>query len=162
MTPKRQSKASNLLSHVSPDGSATMVDVSAKEATLRTAKARGTIRMTLSAFEAIRSHSIQKGDVISVAKLAGILAAKKTSELIPLCHPLSLEDVQIEVTPDTALPGFRVESSARTTGKTGVEMEAIVAVTIALVTMYDMAKSADRFMTISDISLVDKTGGKRV
>ena len=139
-----------------------MVDVSGKEATLRTARARGSIRMTMDAFEAIRSHSIAKGDVLSVAKVAGIMAAKRTAELIPLCHPLALEDVRIDVTPDTALPGFQVESFTRTTGKTGVEMEAIVAVTVALVTVYDMAKSADRNMTIGDISLIEKTGGKGV
>jgi cyclic pyranopterin phosphate synthase len=116
--------------------------------------------MTMAAFEAIRSHSIAKGDVLSVARVAGIMAAKRTADLIPLCHPLALEDVQIEVTADSALPGFRIESSTRTSGKTGVEMEAIVAVTVALVTVYDMAKSADRQMVISDISLIEKTGGK--
>ena len=137
-----------------------MVDVSAKSPTLRTARARGSIRMSMAAFEAIRSHSLAKGDVLSVAKLAGIMAAKRTSDLIPLCHPLPLEDVQIEVTADTALPGFWVDSMARTTAKTGVEMEAIVAVTVALVTVYDMAKSADRKMVINDISLIEKTGGK--
>lgn len=157
-----KSRPHNRLTHVSPDGSASMVDISGKEPTLRTARARGFIRMTKDAFEAIRSRSIAKGDVLSVAKVAGIMAAKRTAELIPLCHPLALEDVRIDVTPDTALPGFQVESFTRTTGKTGVEMEAIVAVTVALVTVYDMAKSADRNMTISDISLIEKTGGKGV
>jgi cyclic pyranopterin phosphate synthase len=116
--------------------------------------------MSSGAFEAIRSHSIAKGDVLSVAKVAGIMAAKRTAELIPLCHPVALEDVQIALTEDPGLPGIRVESHVRTTGKTGVEMEAIVAATVALVTVYDMAKSADRAMVITDISLIEKTGGK--
>jgi cyclic pyranopterin phosphate synthase len=147
------------LSHVAGDGSARMVDVSAKPETLRTARARGSIRMTMVAFEAIRSHQIKKGDVLSVARIAGIMAAKRTAELIPLCHPLALDDVQIELTVDPQLPGIRAESSVRTTGRTGVEMEAIVGVSVALVTVYDMAKSADKTMTIGDISLVEKTGG---
>ena len=150
------------LSHVSAEGSARMVDVSAKAESLRTARAQGSIRMNSSAFEAIRSHTVGKGDVLSVAKVAGIMAAKRTAELIPLCHPLSLEDVQISLTEDPDLPGIRVESSVRTTGKTGVEMEALVGATIALVTVYDMAKSVDRAMVISDISLIEKTGGKGV
>ena len=137
-----------------------MVDVSAKPETTRTARARGTIRMTMDAFEAIRSQEIAKGDVLSVARLAGIMAAKRTSDLIPLCHPLLLEDVQVDLSPDPRLPGIVAESAVRTTGRTGVEMEAIVAVTVALVTVYDMAKSADRAMMIGDISLVEKTGGR--
>jgi cyclic pyranopterin phosphate synthase len=153
-------KVVQALSHVAPDGAARMVNVSEKAPTLRTARAQGTISMTLTAFEAIRSHGIAKGDVLSVAKVAGIMAAKRTAELIPLCHPLALEDVQISLTPDPQLPGIRVESSVRTTAKTGVEMEAIVAATVALVTVYDMAKSADRAMVINDISLIEKTGGK--
>lgn len=112
------------------------------------------------ALEAIRSHQIAKGDVFSVARIAGIMAAKKTADLIPLCHPLLLEDVQVNLVADDELPGVRAESSVRTTGRTGVEMEAIVAVTVALVTVYDMAKSLDRTMTIADISLVEKTGGR--
>jgi len=137
-----------------------MVDVSAKPETVRTARARGVIRMSLSAFEAIRSQQIAKGDVLSVARLAGVMAAKKTADLVPLCHPLLLDDVQVELTPDPALPGVVAESQVRTTGRTGVEMEAVVAVTVALVTVYDMAKSADRGMVIGDISLVEKTGGR--
>ena len=147
------------LSHVAPDGAARMVDVSAKADTVRTARARGTIRMSMDAFEAIRSHQIAKGDVLSIARLAGVMAAKRTAELIPLCHPLLLEDVQVDLVADAGLPGVTAESQARTTGRTGVEMEAIVAVTVALVTVYDMAKSADRGMVISDISLIEKTGG---
>lgn len=157
MTKRRQAKG---LTHVAADGSARMVDVSAKPPTARMARARGTIRMEKSALAAIRSHEIAKGDVLSVARLAGIMAAKRTADLVPLCHPLLLEDVQVQLVPDPDLPGIRAESTVRTTGRTGVEMEAIVAVTIALVTVYDMAKSVDRRMEIGDISLVEKTGGR--
>jgi len=148
------------LSHVAKDGTARMVDVSAKEPTTRTARARGHIRMEMPAFEAIRLHQIAKGDVLSVARIAGIMAAKRTAELVPLCHPLALDDVQVELVEDPDLPGIRAESSVKTTGRTGVEMEAIVAVTMALVTVYDMAKSVDRGMIIGDISLLEKTGGR--
>jgi cyclic pyranopterin phosphate synthase len=148
------------LSHVAPDGSARMVDVSAKPETLRTARAKGAIRMSPDALEAIQTHQLAKGDVLSVARIAGIMAAKHTAGLIPLCHPLTLEDVQVDLSTDVALPGVRAESRVQTTGRTGVEMEAIVAVTIALTTVYDMAKSVDRSMTIGDISLVEKTGGR--
>jgi len=137
-----------------------MVDVSAKPETSRTARARGSIRMSMAALEAIRSHQIAKGDVLSVARLAGVMAAKRTADLIPLCHPLLLEDVQVELSVDAGLPGVVAESRVHTTGRTGVEMEAIVAVTVALVTVYDMTKSADRGMVIGDISLVEKTGGR--
>ena len=148
------------LSHVDADGSARMVDVSAKPETLRTARARGTVRMSMAALEAIRSHQLAKGDVLSVARLAGIMAAKRTADLIPLCHPLILDDVQVDLAEDPSLPGITAVAQVRTSGRTGVEMEAIVAVTVALVTVYDMAKSADRSMTIGDISLVEKTGGR--
>ena len=148
------------LSHVAGDGSARMVDVSGKAETVRTARAVGSIRMTTVALEAIRSQQIKKGDVLSVARVAGIMAAKRTAELIPLCHPLGLDDVQIELSLDARLPGVRAAASVRTTGKTGVEMEAIVGVSVALVTVYDMAKSVDKTMVIGDISLVEKTGGK--
>jgi cyclic pyranopterin phosphate synthase len=148
------------LTHVASDGSARMVDVSSKPETVRTARARGTIRMSMVAFEAIRSQTIAKGDVLSVARLAGVMAAKRTADLVPLCHPLLLDDVQVEISADPTLPGFIADSSVRSTGRTGVEMEAMVAVTVALVTVYDMAKSADRGMVIGDISLVEKTGGK--
>ena len=157
---KRSRKPANALTHVAEDGAARMVDVSGKEPTTRTARARGRIRMGMVAFEAIRSHSIKKGDVLSVAKVAGIMAAKRTADLIPLCHPLTLDDVQVDLTLDKKLPGVRVEATVRTVGRTGVEMEAIVAATVALATVYDMAKSADRAMEIGDISLVEKTGGR--
>lgn len=149
------------LSHVAPDGSARMVDVSGKPDTVRTAIARGTIRMNSGAFEAIRSHQIRKGDVLSVARVAGIMAAKKTAELVPLCHPLALDNVQVDFEEAPELPGFRATALATTIGRTGVEMEAIVAVSVALVTVYDMAKSADKGMVIGDISLVEKTGGSK-
>lgn len=166
MTKKRSRAASAqpeppaALSHVAPDGSARMVDVSAKPETLRLARARGSIRMSEAALAAIRSHEIAKGDVLSVARVAGIMAAKRTAELIPLCHPLVLDDVSVDLTPDPELPGIRVETQVRTTGRTGVEMEAIVAATVALVTVYDMAKTADRSMVIGDISLIQKEGGR--
>lgn len=148
------------LSHVGADGSASMVDVSGKPETLRSARARGHIRMTRAALEAVRSHQIAKGDVLSVARVAGIMGAKRTAELVPLCHPLLLEDIQLNLRLDDLIPGIVAESLVRTTGRTGVEMEAIVAVSVGLVTVYDMVKSADRSMTIGDISLIEKTGGR--
>ena len=137
-----------------------MVDVSDKEVTERFASATGTIAMAPDALEAVKKNTVQKGDVLAVARVAGVMAAKRTSELIPLCHPLLLTDVQVVVTIDDTIPGIRVESGVRTTGKTGVEMEAIVAVSVALVTVYDMCKSLDRSMVISDICLSEKTGGR--
>jgi cyclic pyranopterin phosphate synthase len=137
-----------------------MVDVSDKPVTARLARARGVIRMNRDALEAIRSQQVAKGDVLSVARVAGIMAAKRTSELVPLCHPLALDEVRVDLSADPDLPGVRVEALVRTSGRTGVEMEAIVAVTVALVTVYDMVKSTDRFMTIGDISLVEKSGGR--
>jgi cyclic pyranopterin phosphate synthase len=148
------------LSHLGADGSARMVDVSAKPESLRTASASGSIRMTSGALEAIRSQQVAKGDVLSVARLAGIMAAKKTADVIPLCHPLLLEDVQVDLALDPSVPGVVAAATVRTTGRTGVEMEAILAVTVALVTVYDMCKSVDRGMVIGDISLVEKTGGR--
>jgi cyclic pyranopterin phosphate synthase len=147
------------LSHVAADGSARMVDVSAKSDTARMARASGQIIMAPATLEAIVSNTIAKGDVLGVARLAGIMAAKRTADLIPLCHPLPLTDVELTVVTDPALPGVRVEATVRTVGKTGVEMEALTAVTLALLTVYDMAKAMDRGMKIGDISLVEKTGG---
>jgi cyclic pyranopterin phosphate synthase len=137
-----------------------MVDVSAKPETARRATARGSIRMTAATLEAIRSNQMRKGDVLGVARLAGIMAAKRTAELIPLCHPLPIHDVQIRIYPDDALPGLRAEATVATTAKTGVEMEAITAVAMALVTVYDMAKAMDREMIIGDIALIAKSGGQ--
>jgi cyclic pyranopterin phosphate synthase len=147
------------LSHVGPDGQARMVDVSAKPETVRVARASGRIRMQPETLAAIVANQIAKGDVLGVARVAGVMAAKRTAELIPLCHPIPLTDVQVMVTPDTALPGIRVEAVARTVGKTGVEMEALAGATVALLTVYDMAKAIDRGMVIEDISLLEKSGG---
>jgi len=152
-------KSSGGLSHVGADGAARMVDVSAKPDTSRLARATGSIRMSREAYDAILSNSVQKGDVLGVARVAGIMAAKRTSDLIPLCHPLPLHDVGLTIAPDPALPGFRIEATARTVGKTGVEMEALTGVAVALLTVYDMAKALDRSMVISDISLAQKEGG---
>ena len=148
------------LSHVASDGSARMVDVSNKPDTARMARAVGSIRMLPTTLDAIRRNSIAKGDVLGVARLAGIMAAKRTADLIPLCHPLPLTDVAVALTLDEALPGVRVETTARTIGKTGVEMEALIAATVALLTIYDMAKAIDREMRIGDISLAEKSGGQ--
>jgi cyclic pyranopterin monophosphate synthase len=137
-----------------------MVDVSAKPETARRATARGTIRMSQLTLEAIRRNQIQKGDVLGVARIAGVMAAKRTAELIPLCHPLPIDDVQLTLEPDDSLPGLRAEASVATHAKTGVEMEAITAVAVALITVYDMAKAMDRGMVISDIVLTAKSGGR--
>lgn len=137
-----------------------MVDVTDKKFSTRTARASGSIRMTEGTLSAIVGSTVGKGDVIGVARLAGIMAAKRTSELIPLCHSLPLTDVQVAIEPDDSLPGLRAEAVVRTVGPTGVEMEAITAVAIALVTVYDMAKAIDRNMVISDICLESKEGGR--
>jgi cyclic pyranopterin phosphate synthase len=136
-----------------------MVDVSGKPETARMARATGRITMSTPTLDAIIANTVAKGDVLGVARVAGIMAAKRTAELIPLCHPLPLSDVGVTVEPDPALPGVRVEAVARTTGRTGVEMEALSAVTVALLTVYDMAKAMDRGMVIGDISLAEKSGG---
>jgi cyclic pyranopterin monophosphate synthase len=149
------------LSHVAPDGTARMVDVGAKPDTSRMARATGSIRMSAKALDAIVRNAVAKGDVLGVARVAGIMAAKRTSELIPLCHPLPLHDVSVILTPDPSLPGIRVEVTARTIGKTGVEMEALTGASIALLTVYDMAKALDKSMVLSDISLAAKVGGVR-
>lgn len=148
------------MSHVDRSGQARMVDVSAKEVTERYARATGVISMSREALEAVRKNTVEKGDVLAVAKIAGVMAAKRTAELIPLCHPLALTDVQVIADIDDTIPGVRVESAVRSAGKTGVEMEAIVAVSVTLVTVYDMVKSLDKSMVISDICLAEKTGGR--
>jgi cyclic pyranopterin phosphate synthase len=147
------------LSHVSETGEARMVDVSGKSETRRVARAAGMIRMKPETLAAIVSAQIKKGDVLGTARIAGVMAAKKTSELIPLCHPLALTDVQIDLTPDPRIPGVRGQASVTTVGRTGVEMEALTAVSVALLTIYDMAKAMDRDMLIADISLAYKSGG---
>ena len=148
------------LSHVTASGEARMVDVSPKDVTERVAKARGSIRMKAATLDAIQANALKKGDVLAVARVAGILAAKRTAELIPLCHPIPLTDIQIELSPDRTLPGIIAEATARATWKTGVEMEALTAVTVSLLTVYDMVKSLDREMELYDISLIQKSGGK--
>jgi cyclic pyranopterin phosphate synthase len=147
------------LSHLAADGSARMVDVSAKADTARMARATGSIVMAAATLDAIVANTLAKGDVLGVARLAGIMAAKRTSDIIPLCHPIALTDVAVTLTPDHLLPGVRVDAVARTVGKTGVEMEALTAASIALLTIYDMAKALDRGMTIGEIGLAEKTGG---
>jgi cyclic pyranopterin phosphate synthase len=148
------------LSHFDEAGRAHMVDVSAKPATDRVAVARGHVRMSPDTLALITSNRTGKGDVIGVARLAGIMAAKRTADLIPLCHPLALSKVSVDLTPDPALPGLAIEATVRTTGPTGVEMEALTAVSVAALTVYDMAKAVDRGMEIGAIRLVLKDGGK--
>ena len=148
------------LSHIDAQGRAKMVDVSSKEVTARMARATGSIRMKPETLDAIRSNAVAKGDVLGVARIAGIMAAKRTAELIPLCHPLPLTDVSVDIAFDDALPGLRVEAAARTAAQTGVEMEAIVAVSVTLVTVYDMAKAVDKSMVIGEIFLTEKVGGR--
>jgi cyclic pyranopterin phosphate synthase len=148
------------LTHTDAAGRARMVDVGAKVDTDRTARAEGTITMTAQSLDAIEANSVAKGDVIGTARIAGIMAAKKTAELIPLCHPLLLTDVGVELEIDRELPGLRASAWASTKGPTGVEMEALTAVTVALLTIYDMAKALDRGMEISGIRLTEKRGGK--
>ena len=147
------------LTHVAPSGEARMVDVSAKPATERRARATGSIRMRQETLAAIVKAEVKKGDVLGVARLAGIMAAKRTADLIPLCHPLALTHIEVVLQPDESLPGVRAEASVGTTGPTGVEMEALTAVSVALLTVYDMAKALDRGMELSDISLAEKSGG---
>jgi cyclic pyranopterin monophosphate synthase len=137
-----------------------MVDVSAKPVTSREARARGAVRMSPEAFEAVVRANLPKGDVVATARIAGIQAAKRTSDLIPMCHPLTLTLIEVDCLPDRRLPGIRIESRVRCEGKTGAEMEALTAVAVAALTVVDMVKSADRWMTIEGIELVEKRGGK--
>lgn len=148
------------LTHTDPAGRARMVEVVSKSDSARTARAEGSITMNEVALDAIEGNVVSKGDVIGTARIAGIMAAKRTAELIPLCHPLLLADVGIDIEVDRALPGLRVSAWAATKGPTGVEMEALTAVTVALLTIYDMAKGLDRGMEISGVHLTEKRGGK--
>ena len=148
------------LTHVDDAGRAHMVDVGEKPDTRRTAVARGEIRMKTETLALIRAGQIKKGDVLTVAQVAGITAAKRTWELIPLCHPLPLTSVDVELALDEALPGVQITATARTTGKTGVEMEALTAVSVAALTVYDMAKAAEKTMHIQNIRLIEKHGGR--
>ena len=148
------------LSHITAAGEAHMVDVSDKADTKRLARARGRIVMAPETLALAIAGEAKKGDVFGVARLAGIMAAKKTSDLIPLCHPLPLTHIHVQITPDEALPGVLVEVDAGCTGKTGVEMEALTAVSLTCLTIYDMLKAVDRAMRIDSIELVSKKGGK--
>jgi len=150
---------SDRLSHVADSGEARMVDVSSKDETRRLARATGLIRMKPETLAAIVSAQVKKGDVLGTARVAAVMAAKRTADLIPLCHPLALTDVQVELVPDAGLPGIRAMVSVTTVGRTGVEMEALTGVSVALLTVYDMAKALDREMVVSDISLAYKSGG---
>ena len=148
------------LSHIDSTGSARMVDVSVKPDTVRTAVATGAIRMAPATFELIRRQALPKGDVLTVARIAGIQAAKRTSDLIPLCHPLALRGVDIALELDSELPGIRASAQVRTVGPTGVEMEAMAAVSVAVLTVDDMATAVDRGMVLLDIQVESKDGGR--
>lgn len=151
---------SEKLSHLNAQGEAQMVDVSSKPITTREAVATGVIKMSLATLTAIINGNAPKGDVISTAKIAGIMAAKQTASLIPMCHPLPLSKIALEITPDENLPGYQITATVKTKAETGVEMEALTAVSVAALTLYDMAKALEKSMIITDIKLVKKTGGK--
>ncbi|MCF3638638.1 cyclic pyranopterin monophosphate synthase MoaC [Rhizobium sp. TRM95111] len=148
------------LTHIDAAGEAHMVDVGDKAETVRVATAEGHVRMAPATLDLILAGNAKKGDVIGTARLAGIMAAKQTANLIPLCHPLMLTRVSVEIGEDPALPGLRVTATAKLTGRTGVEMEALTAVSVACLTIYDMAKAADREMEIGGVRLVEKSGGR--
>jgi cyclic pyranopterin phosphate synthase len=148
------------LTHLGSRGEARMVDVSEKAATARVAVAEGRVVMTRKTLDLVLKGDAKKGDVLGAARIAGIMAAKKTHELIPLCHPLALSKVEVEIVPDTKLPGFVVRATTKLKGQTGVEMEALTAVSVACLTIYDMVKAVERGMRIEGIHLVEKRGGK--
>jgi cyclic pyranopterin phosphate synthase len=148
------------LSHLDDAGRARMVDVGAKPDSERLAVAKGQIVMLAETLALIQAGGMKKGDVLTVAQLAGVMAAKRTSELIPLCHPLALTHIAVELEPDASLPGVLITATVRTVGKTGVEMEALTAVSVAALTVYDMAKAAEKTMRIENIRLVEKHGGR--
>lgn len=148
------------LTHLDDTGAARMVDVGGKAETPRRAVAAGTVTMAPGTLAAILAGNAPKGDVIATARLAGIMAAKRTADLIPLCHPLPLTGVTVDIVADDALPGLRVTAAATVSGKTGVEMEALTAVSVACLTIYDMAKALDRGMVIGDVRLIEKSGGR--
>ena len=148
------------LTHIGALGEARMVDVSAKDDTARVAIAEGRVAMQSATLRTILSGDTKKGDVLGAARIAGIMAAKKAHELIPLCHPLLLTKVSVDIEPDAALPGLRVRAEVKTRGQTGVEMEALTAVSVACLTIYDMVKAVERGVTIEAIRLVEKRGGK--
>src|ERR1700676_3826238 len=156
----RKSSQGSALTHIDSKGEARMVDVSAKPATERMAVAEGRVVMSKATLELIVSGDAKKGDVLGTARLAGIMAARRTSDLIPLCHPLALSKVTLEITPDNKLPGCVVRASVKVTGPTGVEMEALTAVAVACLTIYDMIKAVERGVRIEGIHLIEKKGGK--
>jgi cyclic pyranopterin phosphate synthase len=155
-----EGRGTNNLTHFDENGAARMVDVSGKAETAREAVARGRVLMRPETLELIMDRKVSKGDVLSIARVAGIMAAKKTSELIPLCHPVGLASVEIFLEPDKATSCVNIQATAKATGQTGVEMEALTAVAAAGLTVYDMCKAVDRGMTVSDIRLIKKSGGK--
>jgi cyclic pyranopterin phosphate synthase len=146
--------------HLDESGSARMVNVTDKAVTERVAVAKGEVLMKPETLALIQAGNLKKGDVLTTAQLAGVMAAKRTAELIPLCHPLPLEQVLVELLPDPALPGIAITATVRTTSKTGVEMEALTAVSVAALTVYDMAKAVEKTMRITHIRLVRKSGGR--
>ena len=146
-------------SHIDREGKARMVNVGGKPETERTAVAEGEVLMRLDTLEAIRQGTLKKGDLVTVAQIAGVMAAKKTAELIPLCHPLNLTHIQVDLALDETIPGIKVRATTRAYGKTGVEMEALTAVAVAALTVYDMAKAIDKTMRIQNIRLIEKYGG---
>jgi len=148
------------LTHLSNEGEAEMVDVTEKSVTTRIARASGAVVMAAATLDMILAGNAKKGDVIATARIAGIMAAKKTHDLIPLCHPLALTKIAVDLEPDATLPGLRVTAVAKLDGRTGVEMEALTAVSVACLTIYDMAKAVDRGMRITDIRLEEKSGGR--
>lgn len=149
------------LTHLDERGRARMVDVGTKPESERAAEAEGVVRMTREAFELVASQAVAKGDVLAVAEVAGTMGAKQTGSLIPLCHPIRLDLVQVEARLEPELPGVRITAVAKATGRTGVEMEALTAVAVACLTVYDMVKAVDRGMTIEEVRLVSKSGGTR-
>ena len=148
------------LTHIDKKGNARMVDVSEKAISERVALAAGEVVMQAETLELLRAGNIKKGDVFTTAQLAGVMAATRTSDLIPLCHPLPLDQIMVELNPDPDLPGIRITAQVKTTSKTGVEMEALTAVSVAALTVYDMAKAIEKTMRITNIHLVKKTGGR--
>lgn len=156
----QESKENKKLSHLNAQGEAQMVDVSGKSPTKREAIASGRVRMNEATFEAIEAGNAPKGDVMGTAKIAGIMAAKQTAQLIPLCHPLPLHKIEVQIIPDSQLPGYQIRATVTTKAETGVEMEALTAVAVAALTLYDMAKALDKSMQIEAIGLLSKTGGK--
>ncbi|MDZ8185325.1 MAG: cyclic pyranopterin monophosphate synthase MoaC [Nostoc sp. ChiSLP02] len=160
MTQDNFSSNSANLSHLDERGQAQMVDVSEKAATVRQAVAAAKVRMLPTTFAAIQAGNVPKGDVLGTVRLAGIMAAKQTATLIPLCHPLPLQKIAIEVIPDAELPGYEIQATVKTKAETGVEMEALTAVSVAALTLYDMAKALEKSIQIESIRLISKTGGK--